>query len=127
MLKPKIDKDFYTKKTTENFMLAVRVVKMNQQAIAGKVMKTDRDICAVLNIFPSTFSHIDKGRRSVTLEMVANMCHHFGFSIQWMVYGTGTMKEDVEINHRLNILEGKVALLESGNTQKKGKTLQHKI
>jgi plasmid maintenance system antidote protein VapI len=112
MLIPKKIKDFYTVQTTDNFMHAVRIVKMNKPTIAGMVMKTDKDICNILNVHPPTISHIAKGKRSVTLEMAADMCKLFGFSIEWMMFNHGNPRGDMEMSQRINDIEVKVMELE---------------
>ena len=99
----------YTDQATKNFLYALRVIKMEQPVVGGVLIKTERDICNLLNMHQPGVSAMKDGVRTVTLDQCADLCLIFGFSLEWMIFLAGDMRVSKELASMRKIIPKKSA------------------
>lgn len=75
------------------FKIAVnkRFIEVSKLLVRSKKIKTQGLFCETIGIHPQIITDIRNDKRSVTIEMLSNMFHHFNVNPVYIIEGIGPM------------------------------------
>jgi len=105
------DKKYFSKRITQRFLEAMDLI-VGSTTPEGKI--TAYAFGEQIGVSSSNLSRMrnDTDYRDITLEAVARLCYHYGYSAEWLINGTGSPRTIAQKKSAEDLIREALLMLE---------------